>query len=83
MRFPSTLFGLQMTEGMWILLILIGAILTFVIVLKVFKNIIKDFASGVIIFILIIVFGFIFINILTGQDTLQGGFDSWFNNFFQ
>ena len=83
MRFPSTLFGFPMTEGLWTLLILAGAVLIFVIVLKVFKDIIKDFASGVIIFILIIVFGFIFVNLISGQNALQGGFSTWFNNIFQ
>lgn len=83
MRFPSTLFGFPMTEGLWTLLILAGAVVAFVIVLKIFKNLIKDFASGVIIFLIIIVFGFIFVNLITGQNALESNFGSWVNNLFQ
>jgi len=83
MRFPSTLWGFPMTEGLWYLLIFIAAILVFMIVLRIFKNMIKDFASGVIIFLLIVVFGFMFVNLISGQNALESGFSTWFNNIFQ
>ncbi len=83
MRFPSTLLGFPMTEGLWYVLIVVAAVLIFLLVLQIFKNVIKDFASGVIIFLLIIVFGFIFVNLISGQDALESGFSTWFNRIFR
>ena len=83
MRFPSTLLGFPMTEGLWYVLIFIAAIFVFMVILRIFKNIIKDFASGIILFLIIVVFGFIFVNIISGQNSIESGFNAWFNNIFQ
>ncbi|MAT40886.1 MAG: hypothetical protein CL609_00995 [Anaerolineaceae bacterium] len=83
MRFPPTLWGFPMTVGLWYVLIIVAAILVLLFVLRIFKNMIKDFASGVIFFLLILVFGFIFVNLISGQNALESGFSGWFNNIFR
>lgn len=79
MRFPSTLLGFPMTEGLWYVLVIAAAILILMIVLRIFKNIVKDFASGAIIFIFIVVFALIFLNLISRQYSLENTFGSWFN----
>lgn len=83
MRFPPYLFGYPMTIGLWYLLVFLGALLVMWIITKIFSNVVKDFASGFIIFLLIVIFGFIFINLITGSEGLTSSADNFFNNLFR
>ena len=83
MRFPHYLFGLPMTAGLWYVVIIIAAIIVFWILQKVFSNMVKDFAGGVLIFALIIIFIFLAANLVSGSDSISSGFDNWFNAIFR
>lgn len=83
MRFPHYLFGFPMTAGLWYVVIIIVAIVAFWILSKVFSTVVKDFAGGVIIFALILVFIFIMTNLVSGSDSISNGFDNWFGNIFR
>ena len=82
MRFPPTLFGVYMTAGLWYVVIFLAAVLLFWLITKVFKTVVRDFASGILIFLLIIVFGFIFVNMISGANSISAGFDNWFQRIF-
>lgn len=82
MRFPPSLFGFPMTEGLWYIVVILAALLVFWLIMRILKNVIKDFASGMLIFMIIIVFGFLFVNVISGQNALEGSFGSWFSNIF-
>ena len=83
MRFPHDLFGFPMTAGLWYVVIIVVAIFIFWILQKVFSNLVKDFAGGVIIFALIVVFIFVATNLVSGSDSISSGFDNWFQNIFR
>lgn len=83
MRFPHDLFGFPMTAGLWYVVIIIVAIFIFWILQKVFSNLVKDFAGGAIIFVLIVVFIFVATNLVSGSDSISSGFDNWFQNIFR
>jgi len=83
MRFPPYLFGIHMTAGLWYFVIFLVALLVIWIILKVFKTVIKDFASGFIIFVMIVIFGFIFLNLVSGANSISSGFDSWFQRYLR
>ena len=83
MRFPHDLFGFPMTAGLWYVVIIIVAIIIFWILQKVFSNLVKDFAGGAIIFVLIVVFIFVATNLVSGSDSISSGFDNWFQNIFR
>lgn len=83
MRFPHDLFGFPMTAGLWYVVIIVVAIFIFWLLQKVFSNLVKDFAGGVIIFALIVVFIFVATNLVSGSDLISSGFDNWFQNIFR
>lgn len=83
MRFPHYLFGLPMTAGLWYVVIIIAAIIVFWILSKVFSNLVKDFAGGMLVFALIIIFIFVATNLVSGSDSISNGFDNWFQNIFR
>ena len=56
MRFPPYLFGFQMTNELWYILVFIAALLVLWVLTKIFKNLAKDFAGGILVFGLVIVF---------------------------
>lgn len=79
MRFPPYLFGFPMTTALWYAIVLILTLVALWILQKIFKTIVKDFASGLIIFVLIIVFVIVVVNIISGSGQIGSGF----NNFFE
>jgi len=83
MRFPHYLFGFPMTAGLWYVVIILGAIIIFWILQKVFSNLVKDFAGGAIIFALIVIFIFVATSLVSGSDSISNGFDNWFQNIFR
>jgi len=82
MRFPHYLFGFPMTAGLWYVVILVGAILIFWILQKIFKNVVKDFAGGMVIFVVIIIFVFTAISLLSGVDTISNGVGGFLDTIF-
>ncbi|MHB8133063.1 MAG: hypothetical protein ACYDH1_02465 [Anaerolineaceae bacterium] len=82
MRFPHYLFGFHMTTGLWYVLILVGAILIFWILQKIFRNVVKDFAGGMVIFVVIIIFVFTAISLLSGVDTISSGVGGFLDTIF-
>ena len=83
MRFPPYLFGVPMTTELWYILVFIGALLVLWILTKVFKNLAKDFAGGIFVFALVLIFIIIMLNIVTGSSQIEGGVDRWFENLFR
>jgi len=83
LRFPPYLLGFPMTTELWYILVFIGALVILWILTKVFKTLTRDFAGGIIIFALIIVFLVLILNIISGRSTLESGVQGWFNNLFR
>ncbi len=83
MRFPHFLFGFPMTIGLWYVIIVLGGLLILWLLSKIFKNLVKDFAGGAIIFVLIFIFILVVVNLVSGADSLSSGVDNWFNRLFQ
>jgi glucan phosphoethanolaminetransferase (alkaline phosphatase superfamily) len=82
MRFPPYLFGFPMTTALWYAIVLILTLVALWILQKIFRTIVKDFASGLIIFVLIIVFVFVVVNIVSGSGQIGSGFTDFFNSVF-
>jgi hypothetical protein len=83
MRFPPYLFGYPMTNELWYILVFIGALLVLWLLTKLFKTLAKDFAGGILIFALVIVFLIIMLNIVSGSSQMESGVERWFNNLFK
>lgn len=83
MRFPPNLFGLPMTNELWYILVFIGALVVLWLLTKIFKTLAQDFAGGILIFALILVFFIIILNIVSGSSQFEGGFSHWFDNIFR
>ncbi|OJX40806.1 MAG: hypothetical protein BGO78_10770 [Chloroflexi bacterium 44-23] len=82
MRFPPYLFGLPMTVGIWYVIIVLAGLFIFWILTKIFKTIAKDFAGGLVIFALIIIFILVTVNLVSGANALTSNVDTWFNQLF-
>jgi hypothetical protein len=80
MRFPHYLFGFPMTLGLWYVLILLAALLVYWILQKVFKNLVKDFAGGMVIFFIIALFLFLAVSLVSGADSISSGVGEIFEN---
>ena len=83
MRFPPYLFGLPMTVGLWYVIIVLAGLFIFWLLTKIFKTILKDFAGGLVIFALIIIFILVTINLVSGADALSSNAGTWFDNLFR
>ncbi|MDX9851028.1 MAG: hypothetical protein RBT01_11010 [Anaerolineaceae bacterium] len=83
MRFPPYLFGFQMTNELWYILVFIAALLVLWVLTKIFKNLAKDFAGGILVFGLVIVFIILMLNVVTGSSQIESGVDRWFDNLFR
>ncbi len=83
MRFPPNLFGFQMTTELWYILVFIGALVVLWLLTKIFKTLAQDFAGGILIFALILVFLIIILNIVSGSSQIEGGFSRWIENIFR
>lgn len=83
MRFPPYLFGFPMTIGLWYVLIVLAGLLIFWLLTKIFKTIAQDFAGGLVIFALIIIFILVTVNLVSGAGALTTSVDSWFNQLFR
>ncbi len=80
MRFPPYLFGFPMTNELWYILVFIGALVALWILTKIFKTLAKDFAGGLLIFALIIIFLVLMLNFVSNSPKIESGFGSWFSN---
>lgn len=83
MRFPPYLFGYKMTTELWYIIVFIGALISLWLLTKIFKKLSEDFAGGVIIFALILVFFILILNIISGGSSIESGFNQFFNNLFR
>ncbi len=83
MRFPPYLFGIQMTNELWYILVFIAALLVLWILTKVFKTLAKDFAGGILVFALVLIFIIVMLNIITGSSQIESGVGRWFDNLFR
>ena len=83
MRFPPYLFGYPMTNELWYIVVFIGALLVLWLLTKLFKTLAQDFAGGILIFALVIVFLIIMLNIVSGSSQMESGVERWFNNLFR
>jgi surface polysaccharide O-acyltransferase-like enzyme len=83
MRFPPYLFGYPMTIELWYILVFIGAVLIMWLLTKIFKTLSRDFAAGFIIFILIIGFMILMLNLTSGSSQIESGVERWLNNLFR
>jgi hypothetical protein len=48
-----------------------------------FRSLSKDFAAGILIFALIIVFLIVMINLTSGTPHIESGVERWLNNLFR
>lgn len=83
MRFPPYLFGYPMTTELWYIVVFIGALLILWLLTKMFRSLSKDFAAGILIFALIIVFLIVMINLTSGTPHIESGVERWLNNLFR
>ena len=83
MRFPPYLFGYPMTNELWYIIVFILALLVLWLLTKVFKTLAKDFAGGILIFALILVFIILILNIVSGRSSIESGVENWFENLFR
>ncbi len=83
MRFPPYLFGLPMTVGLWYVIIVLAGLFIFWLVTKIFKTILKDFAGGLVIFALIIIFILVTVNLVSGANALTYNVGTWFDQLFR
>ena len=83
MRFPPYLFGYPMTNELWYIIVFILALLVLWLLTKVFKTLAKDFAGGILIFALILVFIILMLNIVSGRSSIESGVENWFENLFR
>ena len=81
MRFPHYLFGFPMTAGLWYVVIIVGAIIIFWILQKVFSNLVKDFAGGALSLSSSLSLFLLAISLVSGSDTISNGFDIGFKIF--
>lgn len=83
MRFPPYLFGYPMTNELWYVLVFIGAVLVMWLLTKIFKTLSRDFAAGFIIFLLIIGFMILMLNITSGSSQIEQSMNRFFYNLFR
>jgi hypothetical protein len=72
-----------MTNELWYILVFIAALLVLWVLTKIFKNLAKDFAGGILVFGLVIVFIILMLNVVTGSSQIESGVDRWFDNLFR
>jgi glucan phosphoethanolaminetransferase (alkaline phosphatase superfamily) len=72
-----------MTNELWYIIVFILALLVLWLLTKVFKTLAKDFAGGILIFALILVFIILMLNIVSGRSSIESGVENWFENLFR
>jgi uncharacterized membrane protein len=72
-----------MTNELWYIIVFIGALVALWLLTKVFKTLAKDFAGGILIFALILVFIILILNIVSGRSSIESGVENWFENLFR
>ena len=83
MRFPPYLFGYRMTTELWYIIVFIGALVTLWLLTKIFNKLSEDFAGGIIVFALILIFFILLLNVLGGGASFERVFTNFFENLFR